>query len=313
MKEKKQIGEFAQLQAKVSVIIPVYNTASYLRACLDSICQQTLKELQIIIVNDGSTDQSQAIIEEYAIQDGRIEWLKQDNAGQGTARNCALGHATGEFIYFMDSDDLLDLQCLQQCYERCKNEQLDYITFDADSFLDGGTLDSSFNYNRCGQIDECIWDSGQLLRHSLNNNSFRASVCLFLFRRSLIEQWHIRFPEGIIHEDNYFVFCCMKYAERCSYLPKQFFHRRVRPQSTMTNRFSLRNIRGYVTVATLLKQSPSEEVIELYLHKTLNSVIWLAHRLTWKEKLTTLRMFQQHHLCQYVTWKNWLVFWLKRK
>ena len=303
----------ANTTPKVSVIIPVYNTAHYLRSCLDSICQQTLKELQIIIINDGSTDKSQEIIEEYAQQDNRIEWLIQKNAGQGAARNRALELVTGHFVYFMDSDDLLDLHCLQHCYELCQAEQLDYITFDADSFRDDGIPDHSFNYNRCKLIDhQRIWLSEELLRYSLMNDSFRASVCLFLFRSSLISTHPIRFPEGVIHEDNYFVFCLMKHAGCCRYLPIQFFHRRVRPQSTMTQQFSLRNIKGYVTVATLLKQMSSDEITTLFLQKTLNSVIWLAHRLTWKEKLSTFSMFRQHHLCKYIHWKKWLVFWIKQ-
>lgn len=299
--------------AKVSVIIPVYNTAPYLRACLDSICRQTLKELQILVVNDGSTDQSQEIIEEYAAQDGRIEWIRQENAGQGAARNRALERANGEFVYFMDSDDLLELHCLQQCYELCQAEELDYVTFDADAFRDNGMPDTSFNYDRRGLIDDQqIWEkSCHLLLHTLKNDSFRASVCLFLIRHSAIGG--LRFPEGIIHEDNFFVFGVMESALRCRYLPEQFFHRRVRSQSTMTSRFSLRNMEGYVTVAALLKQMPSEEAIELFLHKTLNSVIWLAHQLTWREKWATLRLFRQHRLCRYATWKSWMVFWLKRK
>ena len=92
---------------EVSVIIPIYNTAAYLRKALDSICDQTLKELEIILIDDGSTDGSRGIIEEYAERDARIRWHAQPNQGQGVARNTALALATGRYIYFMDSDDLL--------------------------------------------------------------------------------------------------------------------------------------------------------------------------------------------------------------
>ena len=93
---------------KVSVIIPVYNTEKYVRQAVVSICRQTLKDLEIIIVNDGSTDGSMTILEELAAQDERIKLFSQENQGQSTARNRGLHHAIGEYIYFMDSDDLLE-------------------------------------------------------------------------------------------------------------------------------------------------------------------------------------------------------------
>ena len=97
----------------VSVIIPIYNTENYLREALDSICNQTLQELEIILINDGSTDNSQAIIEEYAQKDIRIHYSIQSNQGQGVARNNGLQLATGKYIYFMDSDDILETDALR--------------------------------------------------------------------------------------------------------------------------------------------------------------------------------------------------------
>ena len=104
---------------KVSVIIPVYNTAPYLHEALESITMQTLKELEIIIVNDGSTDGSGEIIREAARKDERIKVYEQENQGQSIARNVGLDHAIGEYIYFMDSDDLLELNALKICYYYC--------------------------------------------------------------------------------------------------------------------------------------------------------------------------------------------------
>ena len=100
---------------KVSVIIPIYNTAEYLPMALDSIRNQTLKDLQIILINDGSTDNCQEIIDKYGKKDPRIEWVKQKNRGLGSARNVGFKKATGEYVYFMDSDDLLQADCLETC------------------------------------------------------------------------------------------------------------------------------------------------------------------------------------------------------
>lgn len=108
---------------KVSVIIPVYNTATYLHSALDSICNQTLKDLEIILINDGSTDNSQYIIEKYARKDNRIKYLIQPNQRQGVARNNGLQLATGQYIYFMDSDDILDIDALRQCYRNVRKKR----------------------------------------------------------------------------------------------------------------------------------------------------------------------------------------------
>ena len=107
---------------KVSIIIPIYNTAPFLRETLDSICNQSLKELDIILINDGSTDESPDIIEEYALRDHRIRYMTQPNQGQSVARNNGLQLATGKYIYFMDSDDKLDTDALKECYNICETK-----------------------------------------------------------------------------------------------------------------------------------------------------------------------------------------------
>ena len=94
--------------AKVSIIIPVYNVESYLRRCLDSVVNQTLKDIEIILVNDGSTDGSLAICEEYAKNDDRIKIITRKNGGLSAARNTGLDNATSEYIGFIDSDDWVD-------------------------------------------------------------------------------------------------------------------------------------------------------------------------------------------------------------
>lgn len=96
------------LQPKVSVIIPVYNTAGYLESALMSVSEQTLEEIEIIIINDGSTDSSGQIIDEFQIKDCRVKYYYQTNQGQSVARNTGLDKATGEYVYFMDSDDILE-------------------------------------------------------------------------------------------------------------------------------------------------------------------------------------------------------------
>ncbi len=300
---------------KVSVIIPIYNTALYLREALDSICNQTLQELEIILINDGSTDQSQNTIEEYAARDSRIQWHTQPNQGQGVARNHGLQYATGEYIYFMDSDDILDTTALQQCYDTCELKTLDFVFFDAEKIME--TSAYLPDYSRKDKISDKIWKGTKLLEHELKQYIFSASCCLCFTRHSFLQNFFTGFPAGIIHEDHIFVIQIHLNAQRVAYIGQTFFKRRVRSNSTMTNQFSMRNIEGYSIVcskALLLSQQHPEwaSVIDRYLWQTLNAIIWNAHRMTFLEKIETVCRFRRLSFNQYITFRHWLVFWFKR-
>lgn len=302
---------------KVSVIIPVYNTAAYLPEALDSICKQTLYSLQIIVVDDGSTDTSLQIIQDYAAHDQRIEVVTQTNQGQGVARNHGMKYAKGEYVYFMDSDDILELDCLEACYEYCKKADLDYVTFDAKVIEDIQQNQHCFNYDRSGTIDEKrIWDSKEFFEFALSQMIFSSSVWLLFIRRILLENNQVRFIEGVIHEDNGFVVHLMLCAEKMQYLPRCYFHRRIRFQSTMTSTYSMKNVKGYLSVAEYVRSLARQhrewkELIELFLHNTFNAVIWQCHRLSFNDKLITFTQFLTNHLVHYASLKSWLAFLFK--
>lgn len=301
---------------KVSVIIPVYNTELYLREALDSICNQSLKELEIIIINDGSTDNSQQIIDEYAKKDSRIITHRQPNQGQGVARNVGFSISNGKYIYYMDSDDILSKDTLEECYSICEKNQLDFILFDAESF---GNNNKGFNYCRKGIIEEnIIWNGHQLLNKELKKRCYLVSVCLGLYNKQFLLDSFSGFPPGIIHEDHLFVFQTMIQAKRILYTSTPYFKRRVREYSTMTNHFSIKNIDGYCVVCSQIcnwskANEEWKETVNLYLKETLNSVVWLGHSMTFLEKLETFFRFQRIGLSQYVSFKNWIKFWIKRE
>lgn len=142
---------------KVSVIIPVYNTEKYINDSVLAIQNQTLRDIEIIVIDDGSTDSSAWLIGSLAAKDERIKLFTQENHGQSVARNSGLDRATGEFVYFMDSDDLLEPNTLLACYDKCVSQNLQLITFDADVFYeDDRTENKSFNYQRAGELDEKV-------------------------------------------------------------------------------------------------------------------------------------------------------------
>ena len=116
------------MSTKVTIILPVYNVEPYLRHCLDSVVNQTMRDIQIICVNDGSTDGSRAILQEYAEQDSRIEIIDQENQGGGSARNAAYPYIRGKYTYFADPDDWLELDLCQQCVEKAEATEADFVT-----------------------------------------------------------------------------------------------------------------------------------------------------------------------------------------
>lgn len=149
---------------KISVILPIYNVAPYLDATFQSVINQSLEDIEIIAVNDGSTDDSESIIQKYKQQDPRIISLYQENQGQSVARNTALQHATGQYIYMMDSDDLLaNPDALQICYDYAEKNKADFIFFDGESFSDGEALRYSWNTKRTHLVEENKQYDGEFL------------------------------------------------------------------------------------------------------------------------------------------------------
>lgn len=123
------------IMVKVSVIIPVYNVEPYLKQCMDSVVGQTLKDIEIICVDDGSTDGSLDILREYAAEDNRIQIIEQKNAGAGAARNNGMRHATGKYLSFLDSDDFFEPRMLEKAYDLAEKDQADFVAYKSDSII----------------------------------------------------------------------------------------------------------------------------------------------------------------------------------
>ena len=232
---------------KVSVIVPVYNTGSYLHDTLNSICTQTLRETEIICINDGSTDNSLDILKLWAEKDERISVSTHENSGLSCSRNSAMTLAKGEYIYFMDSDDLLESVALETLYNKAKEENLDVIYFDADVLYDYTELEESapnFNYSRSRSYSE-VYRGQDLFSIWYDKGEYLTSVCMAMYKRAYVAENNMKFHPGIIHEDNAFTFAGIINAERVSHIKASFFHRRIRANSIMTSKVSFKNAYGY--------------------------------------------------------------------
>jgi glycosyltransferase involved in cell wall biosynthesis len=282
-------------EPKVSIIIPVYNTAEYVRQAVESITEQTLREIEIIVVNDGSTDGSLQILEELAAQDTRIQVYSQENKGQSVARNNGVQHATGQYLYFMDSDDLLDADALELCYKKCEELKLDFVFFDAEILNKDSALAMELNYKRYDQTDDKqVYDGQELLRLLVMKHAFSPSPCLSFIRTSYFKNARLSFYPNIIHEDQ--LFTCLLYlkAKRVMSIHQSFFKRRFRAGSTMTRKFAWKNMQGYLTVSDeLLNYAKANQevrpVIDLFLKQMLDAAVWQAHVLPFRQRIRLFR------------------------
>lgn len=251
----------------VSVIVPMYKVEEYLRECLDSVVNQTLKSLEILCVDDGSPDNSGAIAESYAAKYPFVKVIHKENGGLSSARNAGLDAATGRYVYFLDSDDFLEPETLETLSARAESEQLDIVYFNTQMLFESRkvrALNQNYidYYTRRHSYDG-VFTGQSLFAAMRENREFFPSVCLQLFRRSMIEDNRIRFYHGILHEDNLFSFQTMILAQRAGYDSGSYYHRRMHGDSIMTAGKSIRNVEGYlVTYAEILAFMRDREVEE---------------------------------------------------
>lgn len=252
-------------KVKVSIIIPVYNTAAYLEEAINSILCQTLAELEIIAVNDGSTDNSLEILQQIQQKDARLHICSQPNQGQSVARNTGTQQAQGEFIYFFDSDDFLRKDALESCYMKATEYNCDLVFFDAAIMNDKHPERTALlPYQRKGLLTASLYTGCQLLEQLMNHRKFSASPCLNFIRTSYLQSIGLTFYPNIIHEDQLFTFLLYLQSNKVAFIAEDFFHRRLREHSTMTSPISMRNINGYLTVCDALVKYGQKEIPETY-------------------------------------------------
>lgn len=223
--------------AAVSVIIPTYNVEKYLRQCMDSVVNQTLKNIEIICVNDGSTDGCKEILDEYAQKDSRIKVIHKANAGYGAAMNDGIKSATGEYIGIVEPDDYIEIGMFETLYKAAKQNDLDIVKSDFYRFTGSGkSLEKTYNY-----VAREKENYNRVIDPKEEKNSFRFIMNTWsgIYRRSFIienEIFHNETP-GASFQDNGFYFKGFCNAKRLMILDKAFYmNRRDNPGSSVANR-----------------------------------------------------------------------------
>ncbi len=231
-------------EIKVSVIVPVYNVEKYLEECVDSLIGQTLKEIEILLIDDGSTDSSGEICDRYAQQYDNIRVIHKTNGGLGDARNVGTSEAIGKYIYFIDSDDYLELEALEFLYREAENKQLDIIMFSAESFSDDS--DISFNpneYKRTRFLFE-VKSGEELFCDLFSVKEYYASIPLRFYNGNFFKKDNYKFP-NIIHEDELPGFFSLIEADKAECIDNRFYKRRFRKGSIMTSENAYKSVVGY--------------------------------------------------------------------
>lgn len=210
----------------VSVIIPVFNVEKYLKQCLDSVAAQTLEDIEIICVNDSSTDSSLDILNEYARKDERIKVVTQPNSGAGAARNKGMSMATGKYLSFLDSDDFFEKDMLKLAYDKAEEDKADFVVFNSDQY-----------YTEKDKFVEVAWTLRvkeippytPFNHRQMTDNIFKVFVGWAwdkLYNREFVEKNNLVFQEQRTSNDMLFVFSAVAIAKRISVVDKVLAHQR---------------------------------------------------------------------------------------
>lgn len=299
---------------KVSVILPIYNVAPYLDEAFQSLINQTLKDIEIIAINDGSIDNSQELIDKYMTMDQRIICYRQENRGLSCARNTGMRHIRGEYVYFMDSDDIISLDALEKCYNYCTTNKSDLCIFDSDIFYEQNSNTIPWDYDRSNILEENKRYNGEeLLNLLLDSEKHRAVVWLQFIKWDYLKQLNLSFFRGIIHEDELFTPQLLLQTKNIYYLNQKFVKHRIRTSSIVGKGYSKRNIDCYLTVFDELFKFQDSPIIRKFAKYTLSKVFYTGHKIPFKDKPAVFMRAIKSGYLKYINLKSIIVFWLKNE
>ena len=230
------ISQKSGSKPEISVIVPIYNSEKYLKKCLDCLINQTLQNIEIILVDDGSPDNSFKIYEEYAKKDNRIVIIKQSNQKQGAARNRGMEIAKGEYIGFVDCDDFVDLNFFEILLKTAKKHFADMAM---SSVIKVSSEKTKYKWKiQTEEVFHCDYD--KFIKGCQNRN---AAPYNKIYKRSFIEKYHIKFPEGVFYEDGPFSIKAVYYANKLVTAPSVYYYYLKNPNSTVNSKQSAKHIK----------------------------------------------------------------------
>ena len=264
-----------QSSQKISVITPAYNVEKFIKECLGSVLSQSLKEIEVICIDDGSNDATLSILKSYQERDSRIILLEQENSGPSVARNKGLSIARGEYISFVDSDDYLEDGAFETCYNMAREYDADMVHFNARAVFESAEYEACFRdsyeepiqkdfakndyarygYEKCNSKESP--PTGPGLFAIMHPEAYRTPIWLCLFKNVFIQDHQFRFIEGIYHADDDFLFKASLSSRSAAFCEKILYNRRFRPGSIMTTPIGRKN-----TISRIIGQEHMQSFLE---------------------------------------------------
>lgn len=281
---------------KVSVVIPVYNVKPYLERCVNSVLQQTYKDIEVILVDDGSTDGSGELCDQIALTDNRISVIHQENQGLSGARNTGICNATGEYIIFLDSDDEWIIENGLEKLVRGNNPSTDLIIFKNVDYWEKGRKSYTKDYDteRLNQLA----DAHAVFAHLIQTQVFCMSACFVLVRRTLLTEHGIYFPIGYISEDLFWSLHLWQFAQTVRVINMDFYGYHHR-QDSLSSTPSIHAYYSYDQIFTYWKElcnnrCTNAQAIRIYLANMWVNRGYNFYKLQKANQSTALAMLEQH-------------------
>ena len=243
----------------VTVIIPVYNVEMYLPLCINSILKQTYQNLEIILIDDGSTDDSPGICDTYALKDNRIKVIHQQNQGAAVARNTGLENATGEYIVFVDSDDFINEKMIEKLYIALKQTDSDLSICNFKYTSENG---KEIDLKETDIKNEVLYTEEIIDKLFQNNNCGYIVIWNKMYKKDLWKQ--IRYPVGVIYEDEAVIHHIFSKCKKVATIPDELYYYRQVSGSIMNSERNEKNLDKYLALADrlmFLKSAVSKENI----------------------------------------------------
>lgn len=275
----------AEVNPLISVIVPVYNVAEYLPECVDSIISQTYTNLEIILIDDGSTDDCPRICDEYASKDSRIRVIHKKNGGLSDARNAGLDICTGEWIGFVDSDDFIAPDMYQQLYKAAISQNADVAVCQSERYENGNFVNLNKNRKK-----ELLHSKSEMINRMFCGGGQTIAVCLKLYRAYVFA--NIRFPKGLTNEDAFIILDVLNKSSCMAIIPEALYFYRIRSGSITNAKKWNENI-----FDTVLAYKHNMDVLEKYFPENINEGLC---RLIWAYRYAIRSAIKTSDACEHV-------------
>lgn len=301
----------------VSVIIPVYNVEKYLPQCIDSVRNQTYKNLEIILINDGSSDKSGEICEKYSKTDSRIYVIHKENGGLSDARNAGLDYASGEYIFFLDSDDFIDLKTIDCMLHYLIKTKSDMALCNIQYVDETGQMMPKQDLFRDFHVKDGVWTQSQFWNCCYKRGHIVCTVQWNkLYKRKLFK--NVRYPSGKVREDEFVIHQIVNQCNRIACVSESLHYYRQRSKSIMSNAYSIEQldiIEAYVQRERAFLKNGNIKLAKKTLMRAIIFLEWFSIGMDQEQKILKRYSCLKKRVCceckNVLKKKKTLLFWLE--